>query len=75
MAALGNSHQVIAITHMPQVAALATSHYEVTKRTTGDRTVSSLRLIDGDTRLQEIARMLGGRSASALAHAKALLDA
>lgn len=73
MAALGRFHQVISITHMPQVAALADSHYEVTKTTRSDRTFSSLRRIDGEARLTEIARMLGGTSASALAHAKTLL--
>ncbi len=74
MATLGQSHQVVAITHMPQVAALATSHYEVTKEFRDKRTVSSLRPIEGDARVTEIARMLGGTAASAKAHARSLLE-
>ncbi len=73
MAALGASHQVIAITHMPQVAALAACHYEVTKDFTGNRTRSLLRAVDGADRVAEIARMLGGSEASARAHAESLL--
>jgi DNA repair protein RecN (Recombination protein N) len=73
MAALGASHQVVAITHMPQVAALAQVHYEVTKEFAGGRTTSSLRLIEGEERVQELARMLGGKEKSALEHARTLL--
>jgi DNA repair protein RecN (Recombination protein N) len=73
MAALGGSHQVVAITHMPQVAALAAAHYEVTKDFEGGRTTSSLRPITGEARVLEIARMLGGKEKSALEHARTLL--
>ena len=73
MAALGSSHQVIAITHMPQVAALACSHYEVTKDVSGNRTRSELRPVAGEARVDEIARMLGGSDATAKAHARNLL--
>jgi len=75
MAALGVSHQVVAITHMPQVAALAGDHYEVTKEFEGGRTTSSLRPITGQARVLEIARMLGGKEKSALEHARTLLEA
>ena len=74
MADLGGSHQVVAITHMPQVAALAAAHYEVTKEFEGGRTTSSLRLITGEERVIEIARMLGGKEKSALEHARTLLS-
>jgi DNA repair protein RecN (Recombination protein N) len=74
MADLGGSHQVVAITHMPQVAALAAAHYEVTKEFEGGRTTSSLRLITGEERVNEIARMLGGKEKSALEHARTLLS-
>jgi DNA repair protein RecN (Recombination protein N) len=73
MSALARTHQVVAITHMPQVAALAGSHYEVTKGIAGNRTTSRLRLLEGDDRVAEIARMLGGNADSARAHARSLL--
>jgi DNA repair protein RecN (Recombination protein N) len=75
MAALGQAHQVIAITHMPQVAALAASHYEVTKEFSHNRTRSDLRTVSGEERVTEIARMLGGNESSARAHARNLLAA
>jgi DNA repair protein RecN (Recombination protein N) len=75
MADLGASHQVVAITHMPQVAALAAAHYEVTKEFEGGRTTSSLKRITGESRVVEIARMLGGKEKSALEHARTLLKA
>lgn len=74
MAALGHSHQVVAITHMPQVAALAAAHHHVTKDFSADRTTTRLRPISGEDRVNEIARMLGGRGSSALAHARTLLS-
>ena len=73
MAELGSSHQIISITHMPQVAALASCHYVVTKTVKKDRTFSGLRRVEGDERVDEITRMLGGKAASARAHAQTLL--
>ena len=73
MRELGASHQIISITHMPQVAALAAAHYLVSKVVDGGRTHSELRVVEGDARVDEIARMLGGRAASARAHALSLL--
>jgi DNA repair protein RecN (Recombination protein N) len=73
MKELGGSHQVFCITHLPQVAALASSHFIVAKDTTGKRTSTSLTEADGPAREAEIARMLGGNAGSALSHAKALL--
>lgn len=75
MADLGASHQVVSITHLPQVAALADSHFVVTKEIEGDRTRSCLHRVEADHRVAEIARMLGGRSESATAHARSLLSA
>jgi DNA repair protein RecN (Recombination protein N) len=74
MRELGSSHQIISITHMPQVAALAASHYLVTKVVEGGRTHSELTAVSGAARVDEIARMLGGRAASARAHAESLLS-
>ncbi len=73
MQELGESHQIISITHMPQVAALAGSHYVVTKTVSEGRTHSGLVPVSGETRVDEITRMLGGKAASARAHAKSLL--
>lgn len=73
MASLGDTHQVIAITHFPQVASLARSHFVVTKDIEGNRTKSTIREITGDVRIEELARMLGGKIESAREHAKGLL--
>jgi DNA repair protein RecN (Recombination protein N) len=71
---LGLDHQVICITHLPQVAATASSHFVVTKDVVRGRTFSSLRQVTGKARQEEIARMLGGKSDSALKLAASLLN-
>ena len=73
MQTLGRDHQVICITHLPQVAATASSHFVVTKDVTRARTFSNLREVTGRARQEEIARMLGGKSESALKLAASLL--
>ena len=73
MAELGRSHQIISITHLPQVAALASCHYVVNKVVQKDRTFSQLSRVDDEARVGEIARMLGGQAESARAHARSLL--
>ena len=73
MRTLGRDHQVICITHLPQVAATASSHFVVTKDVIRGRTFSNLREVTGKTRQEEIARMLGGKSESALKLAASLL--
>jgi DNA repair protein RecN (Recombination protein N) len=70
---LAAEHQVICITHLPQVAALASSHFVVTKEVRGGRTHSQLQEVTGKARREEIARMLGGKSDSALDLAATLL--
>lgn len=74
MAELSRSHQVIAITHLPQVAAQAGSHFVVRKEVREGRTRSLLRRVEGAERVVELARMLGGDTASARAHAQTLLS-
>src|SRR5438876_1103843 len=69
MEKLGRDHQVICITHLPQVAATASSHFVVTKDVSRGRTFSNLREVTGKARQEEIARMLGGKGESALKHA------
>ena len=73
MQMLGRDHQVICITHLPQVAATASSHFVVTKDIARGRTFSNLNEVTGKTRQEEIARMLGGKSDSALKLAATLL--
>lgn len=73
MRELGRDHQVIAITHFPQVAALANHHYLISKEVQDGRTVSRLREVEGDARVSELMRMLGMSGASAEAHARDLL--
>ena len=60
MAALGERHQVIAITHFPQVAAVAAEHFVVDKQVEKGRTRSTMKKVDGDARVDELVRMLGG---------------
>jgi DNA repair protein RecN (Recombination protein N) len=73
METLGRDHQVICITHLPQVAATASSHFVVTKDVSHGRTFSNLHEVTGKARREEIARMLGGKSESALKLAATLL--
>jgi len=73
MRTLGRDHQVICITHLPQVAATASSHFVVTKDVACGRTFSDLHEVTGKARQEEIARMLGGKSESALKLAASLL--
>jgi DNA repair protein RecN (Recombination protein N) len=74
MKAIADERQVLAITHLPQVAATAASQFVVSKDVADGRTTSSLIPVEGKGRVQEIARMLGGKGESALAHAKTLLQ-
>ena len=74
MLELGRDHQVIAITHFPQVAALANHHYLISKVVEGGRTTSHLREVNGEERIAELARMLGASGPTALAHARDLLQ-
>jgi len=73
MKSLAAEHQVLCISHLPQVAAQAKTQFVVTKEFTKDRTISQLEKVEGKARVEEIARMLGGKTDSALAHAKTLL--
>lgn len=74
MARLGQLHQVIAITHFPQVAATAAAHFVVEKEITGGRTRSKLYPVEGEKRITELVRMLGGGGEQARAMAASLLD-
>jgi DNA repair protein RecN (Recombination protein N) len=73
---LGDRHQVLVVTHLPQVAAFADAHLAVYKKQGDDTTISDIRLLDNDCRLTELARMLSGQpnSETAQRHAQELLD-
>lgn len=75
MARLGERHQVVAITHFPQVAALAAHHFVVSKEVEGGRTCSRLVPVSGEERTEELVRMLGGGGEQARAMAESLLAA
>jgi len=74
MAALGRRHQVVAITHFPQVAAAAGGHFVVEKEVREGRTCSRLFPVEGERRVDELVRMLGGGGKSARAMAESLLE-
>ena len=76
LAKLAERTQVIVVTHLAQVAAFATNHLNVVKDASGAVTSSSVRRLEGDERLQEMARLLSGLgdSASGMEHARELLD-
>ena len=77
MKRLGIDRQVLAVTHLPQVAASANQHLVVTKQTQGQTTLSSVLAVQGEQRVVEVARMLGGEhlSETTLAHAREMLQA
>ncbi len=76
MKQLGRDRQVLAVTHLPQVAACADNHLVVTKQLQGKATLSSVAAVHGESRVAEIARMLGGERmlGTTLAHAKEMLQ-
>lgn len=57
---IGKSHQVICITHLPQIAAMADSHFEIAKSASQGRTQTTIRLLDRKSSIEELARLLGG---------------
>ncbi len=64
--------QVICVTHSPQIAAKADSHYQIQKHTTEDATTTSVQLLDEADSIRELARMLGGEEDFQLQHAREL---
>jgi DNA repair protein RecN (Recombination protein N) len=76
MRQLGLDRQVLAVTHLPQVAACADQHLVVAKQLQGQSTVSTVAAVDGAERVEEIARMLGGQhlSQATRAHATEMLN-
>ena len=64
MREIAKSHQVISITHLHQIATQGTAHYFVYKDHSADKTVSKIRQLSFEERVQEIAQMIGGRTPS-----------
>ncbi len=77
MKALAGSHQVLCITHLPQIAAFAEGHFAVSKSSGDERTVTSVRRLGDDENLQQIAWMLGGNNVTEATreHARELITA
>lgn len=73
---MGNDMQVLAITHLPQIAGKGNMHFKIYKEDAENNTVTYIKKLTEQERIAELAQMLGGKdlSASALAHAKALLN-
>jgi DNA repair protein RecN (Recombination protein N) len=73
---LAQHHQVICVTHLPQIAAFADAQYRVSKKTARDRTVSTIDSLEGEARFQELAVMVGGPryTESALKAARELIE-
>jgi DNA repair protein RecN (Recombination protein N) len=67
MQSMAGNHQLICITHLPQIAAKASTHYYVYKDNTEAKTISSIKLLTSDERIEEIAKMIGGDKPSRVA--------
>ncbi len=60
MAVIGKSHQVLCITHLPQIAAMADTHFEIEKHQKGMETITEIHPLEGEDSVRELARLLGG---------------
>ena len=76
LADLARIHQVVCITHLPQIAKFGTHHFRISKQVSGGRTVTTIQPLDKNDRIKEIARMLGGTTITktALEHASEMLQ-
>ena len=73
---LGQSHQILCVTHLPQVAAQGNHHLKVSKTQSGDKTISQVQALGRTERVEEVARMLGGATITDTTrrHARELLE-
>ena len=60
MAVIGQHHQVLCITHLPQIAAMADSHFEIEKHLKNTETITQIHVLQGEDSIRELARLLGG---------------
>jgi len=70
---ISRAKQVIAVTHLPQLASFADHHYLISKSTVGEKTRTDLLLLTGDKRIEEVARLAGSGTEEGIAHAKSLI--
>lgn len=71
---LGEAHQVLCITHLPQLAGFGDQHFKVEKEVTGDRTVTRVHPLEGAARVAELALMLGGAGEKTTESAEEILE-
>jgi DNA repair protein RecN (Recombination protein N) len=71
---LGEAHQVLCITHLPQLAGFGDQHFKVEKEVTGDRTVTRVHPLEGAARVAELALMLGGAGEKTTENAEEILE-
>jgi DNA repair protein RecN (Recombination protein N) len=71
---LARSHQVLCVTHLPQLAAFGDQHFKVEKRVVRGRTTTAVRAVEGEGRIAELAQMLGAESEASQRSAAELLE-
>lgn len=71
---ISRGRQVVCVTHLPQIASIADRHFVISKHSDESTTTTSLKHIDGESRIVEIARLAGGDSSVAAQHAKEMLE-
>lgn len=73
---LAGSHQTIAITHLPQIAGLSQTHFSVSKKTVGDKTITQIKKLTREEKIHEVAKLLGGESVTSatLENARELVE-
>ena len=76
MASLARHHQIICITHLPQIAKFGDHHFRISKTVSGGRTKTAITPLNENERVEEIARMLGGEeiTRATIAHAREMLE-
>ena len=76
MKKLSASRQVLCVTHLSQIAALADAHYKISKRTDGKKTYTGLEVLDNEGRVNELARIISGVNITkaAIENAKEMLE-
>ncbi len=73
LAHLSQSHQILCVTHLPQISVYASEHFHIAKQTRQGRTFTQVKKLNTEEKLDEIARMLGGEKSTALKHAQELI--
>ena len=73
---ISKDRQVLAVTHLPQLGAMADCHFGISKSVVGNKTVTNVRLLDSNERTVELARLIGGSEGSKFAalHAEEMLE-